>query len=147
MGLEALSKKIAALEAKPAEDPKGRKPKVGFGSSPYLRFPARGADGVDPTGMVAGLFTTGMVAGYPTGMVAGLAACQRVELPGRLVVVRGWGRAVRLYASLSCLINAAVAACGVTTPWRARSAARAARDWYVRMQYSARSTVMACRAA
>ena len=74
MGLEALSKKIAALEAKPAEDPKGRKPKVGFGSSPYLRFPARGADGVDPTGMVAGLFTSGMVAGYPTGMVAGFGS-------------------------------------------------------------------------
>ena len=71
MGLETLSNKIAAKEGKTAEDPKGKRPKMGHGGSPYLRSPARGADGVDPTGMVAGQFPTGMVAGYPTGMVAG----------------------------------------------------------------------------
>ena len=87
MGLEALSNQIAANEAKSAENPKGRKPKVVFGCSPYLRFPARGADGVDPTGMVAGPFPTRMVAGCPPGWWRGLAARQREERVGRLLVV------------------------------------------------------------
>ena len=72
MNLETLSNKIAAKEGKTEDrDPKGKKPKMGSGGSPYIRFPPRGADGVDPTGMVAGTFPTGMMAGYPPGMVAG----------------------------------------------------------------------------
>ena len=72
LGLEALTNKIAAKDAKDPADPKGKRAKFNPTStgSPYLRFPSRPRDSNTPTGLVAGPFPTGMVAGFPTGIVA-----------------------------------------------------------------------------